>query len=350
MDSIEPFLFFSFSNLFCLLHRKLRQSDQAKTKTRSMTNPGGERANYANMAGGTSSGRRRGAAKKPPTSEGQSQDNVPDDDEYLPDTSVPEPSERARTRTTASNRPLPSNPPPPPVDSQRQTTTPTPTAALEQTPPPATKPTGAGSLSTSTQTPGATPTAAYKRGVTQTSIANTIGDSANADDMYDDTDDDEDPKNRSVEPVNLGIWEPLLVARDGWNFGMPKKLPGNITAPYLTSDRPKANEEGRKRQIIPSVTETGDRPTLASEIKLDFNSLKLINLLKDTGRMVKEKGQNTEYRAALELLRATAWCLHQTLEKLSYLKERREQDLVSISLFCQHLSLKLNLTTLPEKS
>ena len=66
--------------------------------------------------------------------------------------------------------------------------------------------------------------------------------------------------------------------------------------------------------------------------KLDFNSYKLINLLKDTGRMVKVKGQNTEYRAALELLRGTAWCLHQTLAKLSDLKERREHDLVSNSL------------------
>ena len=322
---------------------------EAKTQTRSMTNPGSERATYNNMAGGTSSGRRRGAAKKPPTSEGQSQDNVPDDDEYLPDTSVPEPSKRARTRTAASNRPLPSNPPPPPVDSQRQTTTPIPTAALAQTPPPHTRQNQEGSFSTSTQTPGATPAATYKRGVTQTSIANTIGDSANAGDMYDDTDDDVDQNNKFVEPLNLGIWESLLVPRDGWSVGMPKSIPDNIRAPYLTSDRPKANEEGRKREIIPSVTKAGDRPTLASEIKLDFNSRKLINLLKDTGRMVKEKGQNTEYRAALELLRATAWCLHQTFAKLSDLKERREQDLVSNPLFWHLASLKTETNNITRK-
>ena len=131
---------------------------------------------------------------------------------------------------------------------------------------------------------------------------------------------------------------------------MPIDLPSNIRAPYLTSERPKANEEGRKREIIPSVTEKGDRPTLASEIRLDFNSYKLINLLKDTGRMIKVKGQNTEYRAALELLRGTAWCLHQTLAKLSDLKERREQDLVSNSLLWQLVTLKLNLTKLSENT
>ena len=131
---------------------------------------------------------------------------------------------------------------------------------------------------------------------------------------------------------------------------MPIDLPSNIRAPYLTSDRSKANEEGRKREIVPSVSEAGDRLTLASEIRLNFNSRKLVNLLKDTGRMVKEKGQNTEYRAALELLRGTAWCLHQTLAKLCDLKERREQDLVSNSLFWQLVTLKLNLTKLSEKT
>ena len=134
--------------------------------------------------------------------------------------------------------------------------------------------------------------------------------------------------------MNLGKWDSKLTDHKEWNFGLPGKLPGNVTAPYLSTDKLTSSEDGRKKPVQKFDTGNTGRPGLASEIKLDFRPFKLKNMMKDTDDMLRLHGQNTEYRAALQLLCGTAWCLHQTMAKLHDLKERRAAELVRIfSLF-----------------
>ena len=134
-------------------------------------------------------------------------------------------------------------------------------------------------------------------------------------------------------PLNLGKWDSKLTDHKEWNFGLPEKLPGNVTAPYRSTDKLTSSEDGRKKSVQKFDTGNTGRPGLASEIKLDFRPLKLKNMMKDTDDMLRLHGQNTEYRAALQLLCGTAWCLHQTMAKLHNLRERRAAELVRIFLF-----------------
>ena len=231
------------------------------------------------------------------------------------------------TQQTPVRPQVPINPLPP-----QQTPAPQPLPLAAQLPPNVEKPSTSGSFSSSVHTSGATHynPDKHKISVTGAAAASTGAKIPTGTEAPSEADE----KNlKYAGPLNIGKWDSKLTEHKKWNFGLPGKLPGNVTAPYRSTDKLTSSEDGRKKPVQKFDAKETGRPGLASEIKLDFRPLKLKNMMKDTDDMLRMSGQNTEYRAALQLLCGTAWCLHQTMAKLHDLKERRAAELVRIFSF-----------------